>query len=253
MKENNTMSEQRVLATIDGIAVTDAEVNAFIKNLPAEQQMYAENPQFRQQCLEQIVSVYLYAKLAEEEQLDQTDEFKKILENAKKDILAQLTVNTVLRDITVSEEEARKFYEENPQHFAKGMTVSAKHILVDSEETCKAILASLQNGEKSFEDAAKEFSTCPSSARGGDLGEFGRGQMVPEFEQAAFAAEIGQIVGPVKTQFGCHLIKVEKKDDGSVVPYESAAEQIKANLLQQKQNEVYFAKTKELRQKYMSE
>ncbi len=67
------------------------------------------------------------------------------------------------------------------------------------------------SGEKVFEDAAKEFSTCPSGQRGGDLGEFGKGQMVKEFEDAAFAAEIGHVVGPVKTQFGYHLIKVEEK------------------------------------------
>ena len=59
----------------------------------------------------------------------------------------------------------------------------------------------------------KEFSTCPSKERGGDLGEFGKGQMVKEFEDAAFAAEIGQVVGPVQTQFGYHLIKVEKKNE----------------------------------------
>ncbi len=247
------MSEQKILATIDGVNITDAEVDAFIGNLPKEQQMYASHPQFRKQCLDQIVSVYLYAKMAEEEKLDETEEFKNILASARKDILAQLAMNSVLKDIKVTEEDCKTFYKENPQHFTKGETVTAKHILVKEEEECKAVLASIENGEKEFEAAAAECSTCPSGAQGGSLGEFGRGQMVPEFEQAAFAAEIGQIVGPVKTQFGYHLIKVEGKNEASVAPYEEVAEMIKKNLLQMKQNEAYTLKAEELRKKYMNE
>ena len=77
--------------------------------------------------------------------------------------------------------------------------------------------------------------------------------MVPEFEQAAFAAEIGHVVGPVKTQFGYHLIKVEAKNEASVVAYEEVSEMIHKNLLQQKQNEAYTVKAMELRKKYMGE
>lgn len=245
------MSEQNILATIDDIVITDAEVDAFIANLPKEQQMYASHPQFRKQCLDQIVSVYLYAKMAEEEKLDETEEFKKIMDSARKDILAQMAMNHVLKDLTVTEEEAKNFYEANPQNFSKGETIRAKHILVKEEEECVKILEAIQAGEKTFEAAAGESSTCPSGAQGGDLGEFGKGQMVPEFEQAAFAAEIGHVVGPVQTQFGYHLIKVEEKKEAAVVAYEEVAERIKSNLLQQKQNETYTAKAMELREKYM--
>lgn len=247
------MSEQNILATIDGVVITDAEVDAFIANMPKEQQMYASHPQFRKQCLDQIISVHLYAKMAEEEKLDETEEFQKIMESARKDILAQLAMNKTLKDIAVTEEDCKKFYEENPQHFTKGETVAAKHILVKEEEECNNILDAIVKGEKEFEAAAAEFSTCPSGAQGGSLGEFGRGQMVPEFEQAAFAAEIGHVVGPVKTQFGYHLIKVEAKNEASVVAYEEVAETIKRNLLQQRQNEAYTVKAMELRKKYMGE
>ncbi|MBE5954825.1 MAG: peptidylprolyl isomerase [Lachnospiraceae bacterium] len=247
------MSEQNILATIGEVVITDAEVDAFIANMPKEQQMYASHPQFRKQCLDQIISVYLYAKMAEEEKLDETEEFKKIMESARKDILAQLAMNKTLKEIKVTEEECKKFYEENPQHFTKGATVAAKHILVKEEEECNKILESIVNGEKEFEAAAAEFSTCPSGQQGGNLGEFGKGQMVPEFEQAAFAAEIGHVVGPVKTQFGYHLIKVEAKNEASVVAYEEVAERIRTNLLQQKQNEAYTVKAMELRKKYMGE
>ena len=86
------------------------------------------------------------------------------------------------------------------QQFTKGEMVNAKHILTDSEEKCSSILESITSGEKSFEDAARENSICPSKENGGDLGKFGRGQMVKEFEDAAFAAEAGHIVDVYKRQ-----------------------------------------------------
>ena len=85
--------------------------------------------------------------------------------------------------------------------------VRASHILVKTEDEANRILKRIADGED-FLATAKRFSSCPSRKNGGDLGWFGKGQMVPEFEQAAFAAETGQIIGPVKTQFGYHIIKV---------------------------------------------
>jgi len=86
------------------------------------------------------------------------------------------------------------------------MKIKARHILVNQEHEAQDLIKKLQEG-KSFEDLARSFSKCPSSARGGDLGEFGRGRMVPTFEEAAFALEVGQVSGPVRTQFGYHLIQ----------------------------------------------
>jgi len=85
--------------------------------------------------------------------------------------------------------------------------VHAAHILVKNEAKAKELLAQVKGGG-SFSELAKRFSECPSGKRGGDLGWFGQGQMVKEFEKAAFGAQKGDIVGPVKTQFGWHLIKV---------------------------------------------
>ena len=85
--------------------------------------------------------------------------------------------------------------------------VRAAHILVKGEDKAKEILAKVNAGE-SFGDLAKRFSDCPSGKKGGDLGWFGRGQMVREFEEAAFNGQKGATVGPVKTRFGWHLIKI---------------------------------------------
>ena len=85
--------------------------------------------------------------------------------------------------------------------------VNASHILVKTEQEAMAMKGFLMQG-KAFEDLAKEYSICPSGKKGGLLGWFGRGQMVKEFEQAAFAGKKGQIIGPIKTQFGYHIIRV---------------------------------------------
>ena len=246
------MSEQKILATVDGINITDAEIDAFISNLPREQQMYAQNPQFRQQCLDEILAIHLYAKMGKEENLEETEEFKTFMANAKKDILAQLAMRKVLMAVTVSEEECKEYYENNKSQFEKPATVSAKHILVADEEECEKILSSIKSGEKEFEQAAREFSTCPSGAKGGDLGTFGKGQMVPEFEQAAFAAEIGEVTEPVKTQFGYHIIKVEDKAEGGIAEFEMVQSRIRKMVMQKKQNETYSATVETLKEKYLN-
>jgi len=85
-------------------------------------------------------------------------------------------------------------------------TVSAKHILVDQEYEAQDLLQKIEKGEATFEELAQKFSKCPSGKSGGDLGEFGKGQMVAPFEEAAFGLEVGKVSKPVQTQFGYHLI-----------------------------------------------
>lgn len=86
------------------------------------------------------------------------------------------------------------------------MKIKAKHILVQQEFEAQDLLKSLQSG-KTFEELAQGHSLCPSGKKGGDLGEFGKGRMVRSFEEAAFGLQVGQVSGPVKTQFGFHLIQ----------------------------------------------
>jgi peptidyl-prolyl cis-trans isomerase C len=88
--------------------------------------------------------------------------------------------------------------------------VRASHILVKTEDDAQRMMKRITDGED-FAAVARRFSSCPSGKNGGDLGWFGKGQMVPEFEQAAFETEPGKVVGPVKTQFGYHVIKVTGK------------------------------------------
>lgn len=91
-------------------------------------------------------------------------------------------------------------------------TASARHILVTSEQACLDLQTQIASGEKTFEAAASEFSECPSGKQGGDLGSFGPGMMVPEFDRVVFNEEVGKVHGPVKTQFGYHLLEITRRD-----------------------------------------
>jgi len=93
------------------------------------------------------------------------------------------------------------------------MTVAtARHILVSSEDKCNELKAEIEGGAD-FAEVAKKHSSCPSSRNGGDLGEFGPGMMVPEFDKVVFSADVNTIQGPVRTQFGYHLLEVTSRTD----------------------------------------
>ena len=91
-------------------------------------------------------------------------------------------------------------------------TATARHILVTSEQTCLDLKTQIETGKKTFESAAAEFSQCPSGKQGGDLGSFGPGMMVPEFDKVVFNDEVGKVHGPVQTQFGYHLLEITQRD-----------------------------------------
>ena len=127
-------------------------------------------------------------------------------------------------------------------------TVSASHILVATEEEAREIYGRIASGESTFEQEALAHSTCPSKANGGNLGEFGKGQMVPEFDSAVFAMEIGEITSePVKTQFGYHLIKLTAKNEAKVTPLDEIREELKMALIDDKKHQAYESKINQLK------
>ncbi len=92
-------------------------------------------------------------------------------------------------------------------------TASARHILVIDESKCMDLKEQIDSGKSTFEEVARDHSLCPSGVKGGDLGSFGEGQMVPEFDKVVFTDEVGVVHGPVKTQFGYHLLEITERDD----------------------------------------
>ena len=126
--------EQKILAVVAGREIQESEFEKFLQNVPREQQAYLSNPQFRQQCLDQFVALHMFAELGGEMKLEETKEYQEMVENAKRDILAQMAMREVMKDAVVTEDDIKNFYEEHKQQFTKGETVRAKHILTDSKE-----------------------------------------------------------------------------------------------------------------------
>ncbi|MBS8262945.1 peptidylprolyl isomerase [Mesobacillus boroniphilus] len=198
---------QKVLA--ENYKVTDKEVEEKVAELKEE---LGEN----------------FELVLQQNQLKDEEELKEVL----KDQL--LMEKAALKDVKVSEEEVKKRYEEYKPE------IKASHILVEDEKTAQEVKKKLEDGAK-FEDLAKEYSTDPgSAANGGDLGFFGPGKMVPEFEEAAYALDVNEISEPVQSQHGFHIIKVtEKKEKESYeemkdkLEYELKLAQLDSNKIQE--------------------
>ncbi|WP_288222576.1 peptidylprolyl isomerase [uncultured Clostridium sp.] len=242
--------ENKVLATVAGKEIKNSDLQNVISRYPEDKRAYFNTEEAKKQLLEQIVSFELINILGKELKIDETEEYRDNVKQAEKDILTQLTLNKLLLEVTVTDEDALNYYNNNKNQFTQTPTVSAKHILVDTKELCDQIKKEIDENEITFEEAAVKYSTCPSKEQGGSLGAFGRGMMVPEFEEAAFALDLNVVSEPVKTQFGYHLVKVEEKNDGVELKFEEVKPQIINNLLQEAQQRKYLDVVKELENKY---
>jgi len=170
----------------------------------------------------------------------------------KDDIERQLMINTILEEtrnqVSISDEELLEYYNENKESFLELEQVHGRHILVETEEEANNLLLQLKEGLTDFAELAKEKSIGPSAPSGGDLGFFARGQMVKEFEDAAFSLEPGEISGVVQTQFGYHIIKCEEKKEEHSPTFEEAKERISNTLKYQRENEAISALISKLRE-----
>jgi len=243
---------KKVLATVNGIEITEEIVDSTIAKFPPDRRAYFESEFGRAQLLDQIVNVELVNAYGLEIGVQNDDFYRTQLEQAEKDIRFNATMNRIMGDVAVTDEEILDKYNSNPAEFSGPESVSAMHILVDSEEQANEIRNQIINEEKSFEDAAKEYSSCPSKEAGGDLGSFGRGMMVPEFENVAFDIDLDLVSEPVQTQFGYHLIKVYDRKNAELQSFDDVKDTIKNALMQEKQMEKYNELIQELRDKYFS-
>lgn len=240
--------ENKILATVDGRDIRQSDIQMLMQNLGQNAAQF-NHPGGQEQLLEELISQELIYSDAIEQKMDEETEFKDVLNQMKHDLLVQYAVSKLMSSITVSDEEAKKYYETHSSQFSKEKSVLASHILVPTQEKAEEILEEIKNG-LSFADAAGKYSSCPSNESGGSLGEFGPGRMVPEFDKAAFSLKVDEISEPVKTQFGYHLIKVEKIFEAKESIYEEVQDQVKNQYYSEKQKETYENKQKALKEKY---
>lgn len=241
---------EKILATVGNITVTERDVDEFLRGLGQRGQAY-NNPEGRRFALEQVIGNKLLLLDAKRNLFEAETEFKEQLAKIKDTLLTNYAAEKVLSKVTVTDAEVKEYYEAHKAEFIAPETVNASHILVDSEEKANEICKDIKDGKITFEDAAKEYSSCPSKNNGGNLGDFGRGQMVPEFDTAVFSMSVGEITDtPVKTQFGYHLIKLNSKKEASEMPYEDIAEELKGGLLGDKKRKAYESKINQLKIMY---
>lgn len=251
MEEEIKMEDSKVLAVVAGKEITEADLKREMQSMDEDKKQYMEHPFYREECLNLLIDTYVFEKYGEEINADKEEEFIRVFENTKRDMLAKFVISKKLKEIVVSDDEVKEYYQNHLSEFEVKASVMARHILVDTEEECRRILAKIESGEMTFIEAAKAYSVCPTGEDGGDLGEFGYGEMEEDFEEAVFAAEVGKIEGPVKTSFGYHLIKVDKKVEETRKTFEDVESKIKKNLLLQKQNEWYMKTRSDLWKKYV--
>lgn len=239
--------ENKILAKVGTLTVTEADVNNMIAAFGARGQSY-DNPQGREIILEQLIANKLLLLEAQKNMYEYNAEFKAQLQKIKEDMLVNFaTVKTLESVKPATDEEIKKYFEDNKEQFKAEESVSASHILVDSEEKALSLLSEIKDGKISFEDAARQNSSCPSKDNGGSLGEFTKGQMVPEFDKAVFSMNVGEISQPVKTQFGYHIIKLNAKNEARTFEYDEIKEELKEVVNKDKQQKAYQSKLNQLK------
>lgn len=243
------MDKDKLLAEVNGKKITGVDYNLFIDSLNPQLKQYFGGEEMNKEVVNELVYQTLLYEEAMEKGMDKDDEFAQVLEKTRESMLKTYALGKLLATVSVTDDEIKKFYEENKDLFKENESANASHILVAEEDKANEIYEKVKNGED-FASLAKEFSTCPSKEKGGELGTFTRGQMVKEFEDAVFNNEVATITEPVKTQFGYHIIKINDKNEGRDLSFDEVKDKIAAQVRRQKEQALYNEKITELKEKY---
>jgi len=171
------------------------------------------------------------------------------IEDLKKQVVAEELLTRQMKGLEANDSEAMSYYNANKQEFGEPEQVRVRHILVKAETEANEVLAKLKKGED-LAKLAPEYSIDPGTKdKGGELGFFSRGQMVPEFEEAAFGLKVGERSGAIKTAYGYHIIESEEKKEGSQKSFDEVKEEAKNAAFQEKQRKLFEAYLEELGKK----
>ena len=218
-----------VLATVNGAPITLGSVIAMRDRLPPQYQNLPDETLLKG-LVDQLVDQQLLATALSASPETDPLAVKLAVENERRTVLAGIAANTAVEG-AVDDAKVQAAYDKMVAAFQPQPEFNAAHILVDSEEKAKALKAEIDGG-KDFAEVAKENSSDGSAANGGDLGWFGKGQMVPAFEEAVVAMKVGEVSGPVQSQFGWHLIKLNETRETTPPPLDQAKPEIEAELKQ---------------------
>jgi peptidyl-prolyl cis-trans isomerase C len=234
----SAFAQDTAVAKVNGKVITeadiklaDAEIGSELGNLPEATK--------RRVLIEFLIENQLFADAAEGQKLGSGKAYDERLQYWKRRALRDTYFDKSIKD-GVDEAEAKKLYDSQVAQIKPEEEVKARHILVKTEEKAKEIAVKIASGDdKLFAEQAKAFSEDPGTKdEGGDLGFFGRGQMVPQFEEAAFKLKKGEISAPVQSQFGWHLIKVDDKRTKQPPEFAAVKERILASIIHRKAQEL---------------
>lgn len=244
-----------ILATVNGKNITKQEAETFV-TASAPQMHFSQLEKSQQEMIvDRLIEKVLFTELAKKEGVDKKPEFQRNVEKIKEELLVNMWMKDQLDSTVVSDSEAKAFYDKNADKFKQKPSVHARHILVKDEKDAKAIIDELKSlkGDKlkeKFIELAKSKSTGPSGPKGGDLGSFAKGQMVPEFSKAVWGLKVGEITTEaVKTQFGYHVIYLEEKMDEVTTAFDKVKDKIIATLKQEQFAKKIAEIVKELKSK----
>jgi peptidyl-prolyl cis-trans isomerase C len=224
-----------VVARVNGTDVRQSDLAM------AEEDLGGNIPQMtpeakREYLITFLADMLLVAKAAEAKKVADTNEFKQKIAYARTKLLMESYLQSEAK-AAVTDAELRKVYDEAIGQMKSEPEVRARHILVETEDEAKAVLAELKKGTD-FAELAKAKSKDPGSADGGDLGYFTKDQMVPEFSEVAFKLEKGALSDPVKSQFGWHVIKVEDKRNRQPPEFDKVKDQLESFVVRRQQSQL---------------
>ncbi|MBT3361496.1 MAG: peptidylprolyl isomerase [Rhodospirillales bacterium] len=220
-----------VVANVNGTQVMLSDVQKAHQQLPDPYRGYPINMIFGD-LLNIVVDRRIAALAARDQGLQDDAEVKDTMARLEEQVLQRVLLERQINE-QITETALREAYDKMIADAVTAEQINARHILVESEADAKQVIEEL-NGGADFAELAKTKSTGPSGPKGGDLGYFEKGQMVPEFSEAAFALKIGEFTKePVKTQFGWHVIKLEDRRTAEPPSFEASQDQLKAQLSQQ--------------------
>jgi len=237
--KNEAKPTGAVLAEVSGTNITVDSFKKEIDSLPPYLKPMADSADGKKEMLETMIIRELILQDAAKDGIENTPAVKEKLDELKKRLVVEAYLKKKVEEQSkVSDDEMKKFYDQNKDKFKTADQVKASHILVKSEKEANDVLAQLKAGGN-FEELAKKLSTDGAAAKGGDLGWFSKGSMIPEFEKVAFAMKEGETSGIVKTKFGYHIIKLTGKRAAGQRTFEEVKDQIKTAILPGKQQEVF--------------
>jgi len=230
-------SAVEVVAVVNGQEITMAMVDSKIENLPTHYQAFAT--QHKKEVVDEMVIEELLFKEAKKRKLHKDSEVKALIDEAiRKVLIAKVIEDEAKKSIPVSEDDVKTYFEQNKDRYLVPEMVRASHILTSTEEEAKKAKEELDAGVD-FAEVARKYSKDLTKDRGGDLGYFKKGQMIPEFEKTAFALEIGQISDLVKSRFGYHIIKLGDRKPATYRQFEEVKSNIRNLLSRNNQREAF--------------